>query len=341
MKAIDFKCPNCQASLHFPEGKDVCECEFCGSEVHLSKVCDDLQKENAAGIKELTDRAYDLIRQRKYVKAAEVANEGLNTYPYAGRLHLVLLLSELNVEKPSLLGSYGKDYTGSTNYQNCVRYMTEEDKADLASLVERNAPTIKAPEAPAPTIVTTVAPGPNPNTMAVGAAAIEAYANAGQKPAEAPAPEEDEEGEEERGESESEAPVDMKGQKKKIIFFSSAMGIGVVLFIVFLILALNIGIAGQVMLILYGLFCLLIAFIGYKIIDYHERVICPKCHYKPRKHTRIYVDSRYVNKKGSNVTVVEDTYDDYWTCPKCGERLHRIKKIENRDGHNPHDREIF
>lgn len=138
MKAVTFKCPNCNANLSFPEGISKVECEYCGSVVTLQEEVDKVQKQNESGIKELTDRIYDLIRQEEFLKVKEAAEEGLKAYPYAGRLHLCLLMAELEITKPSMLGDFGKDYTTSINYQNCIRYMTSEDKKDLLSLAEKN-----------------------------------------------------------------------------------------------------------------------------------------------------------------------------------------------------------
>lgn len=138
LKTVSFKCPNCNAQVTFPEDVTKVECEYCGGEITLQEELDHVQSANAAGIKEYTDRAYDLIRQEEFNQAAKIAKEGLVAFPYAGRLHLVLLMSELNITKPSMLGSYGKDYSNSINFQNCLRYMDSTDKKDLLSLAESN-----------------------------------------------------------------------------------------------------------------------------------------------------------------------------------------------------------
>ncbi len=138
MKLVDLVCPNCGGSVQFSEDKKIITCQYCKHELHFQEELDRIQSNNAVGIKEYAGRAYDLLRQGKFVQAESVANEGLKAFPYAGRLHLALLMAELNITNPSQLATYGKDYTTSDNYKSCLLYMTTEDKNDLLTLVEQN-----------------------------------------------------------------------------------------------------------------------------------------------------------------------------------------------------------
>ncbi len=142
MSIIKLSCPACGGSVAFSEGKEIAYCEYCGSELHFRNEVENEQKRHEAEIADLTDRIYQLIASRQFLKAQEAANEGLLKYPYAGRLHLCLLLAEYNLDDPAKLAGCGKDYTQSENYQNCVRTMIEEDRKDLLSLAEENKKTV-------------------------------------------------------------------------------------------------------------------------------------------------------------------------------------------------------
>ena len=143
MKLVGFNCPNCGGNVPYSGSGDTVDCEYCGTTLYVQYELDKKQTENASAIMDITNRIYDLIRQGEFVKAESAAENALQTYPYSGLLHLCLLMSELNVVKPSLLGNYGKDYTKSKNFQNCIRYMTTQDKTDLLSLVEKNRNAMK------------------------------------------------------------------------------------------------------------------------------------------------------------------------------------------------------
>lgn len=134
MKIIDLKCPNCGSIIEITDTNKVITCSSCGSNLLVD---DELQK-----IDSYVDRGYSLLEQKMFLKAKEVANQGLMLQPYAGRLHMVLLLAELNLTDPEDLGNYGKDYTTSANFKNCMKYLGDDDKQDLLSLVEQNKQSI-------------------------------------------------------------------------------------------------------------------------------------------------------------------------------------------------------
>lgn len=142
MKLVSFNCPNCGGDVPYVGDSDTIVCEYCGKTLVVQNELDKKQADNAPAINEVMDRVYDLIRQGEFVKAEAAAENALLSFPYSGLLHLCLLMCELNVVKPSMLGNYGKDYTRSRHFQNCIRYMTTQDKKDLLSLVEQNKKTI-------------------------------------------------------------------------------------------------------------------------------------------------------------------------------------------------------
>ena len=104
MKIIDIACPQCGASLHFGNETKI-TCEYCNREVVFQQEVETMQNDHQAEIDALTDRIYDLISQSKFIQAEKLANEGLTQIPYSGRLHLCLLLCELNLNEPSKLGT--------------------------------------------------------------------------------------------------------------------------------------------------------------------------------------------------------------------------------------------
>lgn len=139
MELIQFKCPNCSGSVVFDDNKDKAFCNYCGAELHFQQEIEKVQKEHQNELDALSDRITDLIEDSKFLQAEKAIQDGLLQCPYAGRLHLYMLMCELNLNDPELLGQTGKDYTTYVTYKKCLRYMTTEDKKDLLMLVEKNA----------------------------------------------------------------------------------------------------------------------------------------------------------------------------------------------------------
>lgn len=149
MELINFKCTQCSGSVTFQEDSDIAVCDYCGAELRFKQEVEKSHNEHKSELDALSDRITDLIEDQKYIQAEQASKEGLLSYPWAGRLHLYMLMCEFELNHPDLLGTCGKDYTRSANYKKCIRYMTEEDRNDLLMLVEKNqsSPSYKTAEA--------------------------------------------------------------------------------------------------------------------------------------------------------------------------------------------------
>ena len=366
MKLIDFKCPNCNASVAFDNNAESTECEYCGTMLYFQEEMDKVQNINAAGIQEYTDRLYDLIRQEKFVQVTKDVEEALKQYPYAGRLHLCLLLAELGLKKPSLLASVGRDYTSSINYQNCIRYMTTEDKEDLLSLVEKNKSAV--PQAKQPIKVDTkgysatneaindfvgnaigmhkaslVRKNSEENIISSQSANRQATHNVSNseqisknitETTDDVAPQKV--ANEVNTIDESNAKIKKKkgGKAKSLIIVIIPLSLFVILFIVGIILAVTGNVFGKYLLIASGVLELLIAVVLYFVIDRIILFKCPECG-ATRVHTREFIRQEWVKKDprwSDSQTIQVNTYMDYYTCPECGETFSRQVQKKNENG---------
>lgn len=339
MNLIDFKCPNCAGSVRFKDDETIAVCNYCGEELHFQKEIDKLQDENSAGIQELTDRIYDLIRQENYIQVKKAANEGLITYPYAGRLHLCLLLAELNLKKPSLLGSVGINYTTSINFQNCMRYMTTEDKKDLLFLVNQNSTTVGKP-APQPVqpVQPVITQTPEVSAPINYTAPVQSQPYVQQQPAPAtplPTYTKPEVNDAVQNTSQVTSKVKTKAPKKKISTFfkvalSGVFALSAILFTIFVILAAN-GFGGaNTLLIITGVIDLVIAIILGFVIIKRKQYVCPVCG-KTRKHHREFIRQEEVWNNTKNDYIIVNTYLDSFICPDCGETMTEQVQKKNED----------
>lgn len=137
MELVNFKCPNCSGSVTFEEEKDVAICNFCGAELHFQQEIEKIHEENKNELESVSNRIIDLIEERNFLQAENAIKDALLKYPYAGRLHVYMLMCEYAVDYPEKLTQLGKDFTTSANYKKCVRYLLQDDKQDLMKLVER------------------------------------------------------------------------------------------------------------------------------------------------------------------------------------------------------------
>ena len=334
MKVLDFKCPDCGAPVQFLDKNEVIQCKFCGNSLCFQQEVDIIQEENASGIKEYTDRLYDLIRQEKFVQVTKDAQDALLTYPYSGRLHLCLLLAELELKKPSLLATVGNDYSSSINYQNCMRYMTSEDKEDLTYLFTKNArlgnvPKVKKEikvdpkgesvvDAQLTTLINQVVQEEN----------IPQQVTQEQIPGSINAENTTPHNNVNNINREIETPKKASAIKG-YLFVIIPLAICFIFFIVSLSLAASQIAFGNTLLIISGVIEIILGIILFVILDKTIKFNCPVCGAK-RVHSREFIRQEWVKENSKNIQV--NTYMDYFTCPECGETLSEQVKKKNENG---------
>lgn len=127
MKFVDAKCPNCNGSIKlYPDHKSG-KCQYCGAELLV-------QTELTSRI----DRAYDLINQGLFLKAAEILNETLLLDSKNGELYFGLLLCDLEAKNPQQLAQAKFDYSSNPNYVKALQFLPSDSKSELLQLCLQN-----------------------------------------------------------------------------------------------------------------------------------------------------------------------------------------------------------
>ena len=127
MKFVDAKCPNCKGSIKLYPDQKSGKCEYCGAELLIET--------------ELTsriDRAYDLINQGLFLKAAEILNETLLLDSKNGELYFGLLLCDLEAKNPQQLARAKFDYSSNPNYVKALQFLPNDSKNELLQLCLQN-----------------------------------------------------------------------------------------------------------------------------------------------------------------------------------------------------------
>lgn len=135
MDLMNVKCPNCSGSVTFEDGSNFAVCDYCRAKLNFQRELANFHEENHDELEAVSARVIDLISDGNFLQAETAIKDALLKYPYAGRLHVYMLMCEFAVSHPEELAEKGKDFTNSSNYQKCLRYMLPEDKKDLMTLV--------------------------------------------------------------------------------------------------------------------------------------------------------------------------------------------------------------
>ena len=359
MDLMNVKCPNCSGSVTFEDGSSFAVCDYCRSKLNFQQELAKFHDENQDELDAISARVIDLIEDANFLQAESAIKDALLKYPYAGRLHVYMLMCEFAVTHPEELAETGKDFTCSNNYQKCLRYMMPEDKKDLMSLVgkmrdalDKNKSTNEKPvvvkeveKVESPKKVERVVEDKpessfkKPEFKPVPPIIVEKDEDDDdyedeplrQEPPKRPTVQQNKDGVISQNYQSTQAEKQSVPQKKKkmnlgVTIGAVSIGLCICFFITGMVNAICDNNFGNVVLLVTGIIEILAAVILYKVFDYRYKIYCPVCGTKRIHHRewmRTDVSYDYNNKEKET-----QTYRDTYECPACGElKIETVKKV--------------